>query len=56
MEIQITNTEKKAYLELKPNEEGCFCGCGLQIAFIGREPFTTIEIICPECGRKIIYG
>lgn len=56
MEIQITNIEKRGYLKLKSNEEGCFCRCGLQIAFIGRKPFTTILIICPECGRKIVYG
>jgi hypothetical protein len=56
MEIQITQTEKKGYLKLKPNEEGCYCLCGLRIAFTGRKPFTTIQITCPECGRTITYG
>lgn len=56
MEIQITKTKKRGYLKLKSNEEGCFCKCGLQIAFTGREHRTTIQIICPECGRIITYG
>ncbi len=37
-------------------QDGVFCDCNRIILFKNRQPYETVKIICPTCGREIIYG
>lgn len=38
-------------------KDGVYCTCKNRIIlFKNRNPYETVKIICPTCGREIIYG
>lgn len=41
---------------IKGFNDAVFCPCGKTINFKNRKPRETVEIICPKCNFKIIYG
>ena len=44
---------------LMPNFEysdGVFCECGVIIYFKNRKPYEPVTVICPRCGKSILYG
>ena len=38
-------------------QDGVFCSCkkGI-ILFKNRKPFESVKLICPTCGKEILYG
>lgn len=36
--------------------DGVYCECGVVIYFKNRKPYEPVSIICPRCGKSILYG
>jgi hypothetical protein len=38
-------------------QDGVFCSCNKGvILFKNRQPYEPVKIICPTCGKEILYG
>jgi DNA-directed RNA polymerase subunit RPC12/RpoP len=59
MRRRIPNVDIKVTHIPEPNEEyqdGVFCKCGVSILIKNRKPYEEVEIVCPVCGCKMLYG
>lgn len=36
--------------------DGAYCECGAIIKIKNRQPYETVIIKCPNCGKEILYG
>lgn len=44
---------------LMPNpgySDGVYYECGVVIYFKNRKPYEPVTVICPRCGKSILYG